>query len=90
MEPKEIKEIVDVLIKGANGKIPSFFKEEEAIAFDKKAVEVISQASNDLIIEKLSPITEMNIFEMDVHFFDNLPKIWGCIQNAAEISVREA
>lgn len=89
MEPKEIKEIVDVLIKGANGEIPNF-KEEEAVAFEKKAIEVISQTSNDLIIAKLSPITNMNILRMNVHFFDNLPKIWGCIQNAAEISVREA
>lgn len=89
MESKEIKEIVDVLIKGASGEI-SNFKEEEAVAFEKKAIEVISQASNDLIIEKLSPITKMNIFEMNVHFFDNLPKIWRCIQNAAEVSVREA
>jgi hypothetical protein len=89
MEPKEIKEIVDVLIKGANGEIPNF-KEEEAIAFEKKAIEIISQTSNDLIIAKLSPITNMNILRMNVHFFDNLPKIWGCIQNAAEISVREA
>ena len=89
METKEIKEIVDVLIKGANGKIPNF-KEEEAIAFEKKAIEVISQASNDLIIEKLSPITEMNIFKMNIHFFDNLPRIWRCIQNVAEVLVREA
>lgn len=89
MEPKEIKEIVDVLIKGANGEIPNF-KEEEAIAFEKKAIEIISQTSNDLIIAKLSPITNMNILRMNVHFFDNLPKIWGCIQNAAEFSVREA
>ena len=89
MEPMEIKEVVDVLIKGANGKIPNF-KEEEAATFEKKAIEVISKASNDLIIEKLSPITKMNIFEMNVHFFDNLPKIWRCIQNVAEVSVREA
>lgn len=89
MEPKEIKEIVDVLIKGANGEIPNF-KEEEAVAFEKKAIEIISQTSNDLIIAKLSPITNMNILRINVHFFDNLPKIWGCIQNAAEISVREA
>lgn len=89
MESKEIKEIVDVLIKGANGEIPNF-KEEEAIAFEKKAIEVISQASNDLIIEKLSPITKMNIFKMNVHFFDNLPKVWRLIQNVAEVSVREA
>lgn len=89
MEPKELKEVVDVLIKGANGKIPNF-KEEEAIAFEKKAIEVISQANNDLIIEKLSPITKTNIFEMNVHFFDNLPKVWRLIQNVAEVSVREA
>jgi hypothetical protein len=89
MEPKEIKEIVDVLIKGANGEIPNL-KEEEAIAFEKKAIEIISKTSNDLIIAKLSPITNMNILRMNVHFFDNLPKIWSCIQNAAEISVREA
>lgn len=67
MEPKEIKEVVDVLIKGANGKIPNF-KEEEAITFEKKAIEVISQANNDLIIEKLSPITNMNILRMNAHF----------------------
>ena len=89
MEPKEIKEVVDVLIKGANGKIPNF-KEEEAITFEKKAIEVISQTNNDLIIEKLSPITNMNILRMNVHFFDNLPKVWKLIQNAAEVSVREA
>ena len=89
MEPMEIKEVVDVLIKGANGKIPNF-KEEEAITFEKKAIEVISQTNNDLIIEKLSPITNMNILRMNVHFFDNLPKVWRIIQNAAEVSVREA
>ena len=89
MEPMEIKEVVDVLIKGANGKIPNF-KEEEAITFEKKAIEVISQTNNDLIIEKLSPITNMNILRMNVHFFDNLPKVWKLIQNAAEVSVREA
>lgn len=89
MEPMEIKEVVDVLIKGANGKIPNF-KEEEAITFEKKAIEVISQTNNDLIIEKLSPITNMNILRMNVHFFDNLPKVWRLIQNAAEVSVREA
>ena len=89
MEPKEIKEVVDVLIKGANGKIPNF-KEEEAVAFEKKAIEVISQANNDLIIEELSPITNMNILRMNAHFFDNLPKVWRLIQNAAEVSVREA
>ena len=88
MEPMEIKEVVDVLIKGANGKIPNF-KEEEAITFEKKAIEVISQTNNDLIIEKLSPITNMNILRMNVHFFDNLPKVWRLIQNAAEVSVRE-
>jgi hypothetical protein len=89
MEPKEIKEIVDVLIKGANGEIPNF-KEEEAIAFEKKAIEIISQTSNDLVIAKFAPIMNMNILALNIHFFDNLPKIWGCIQNAAEISVREA
>jgi len=89
MEPKEIKEIVDVLIKGANGEIPNL-KEEEALDFEAKALKIISQTSNDLIIAKLSPITNMNILRMNVHFFDNLPKIWSCIQNAAEISVREA
>lgn len=88
MEPKEIKEVVDVLIKGANGEIPNF--KEEAVAFEKKAIEVISKISNDLIIEKLSPITNMNILRMNVHFFDNLPKVWRLIQNAAEVSVREA
>lgn len=88
MEPKEIKDIVEILVKGVNGEIPNL-KEEEASAFEKKAIEVISNTSNDMVIAKLSPITNMNILKMNIHFFDNLPKIWGCIQNAAEISVRE-
>lgn len=88
MEPKEIKDIVEILVKGVNGEIPNL-KEEEAVAFEKKAIEVISNTSNDMVIAKLSPITSMNILKMNIHFFDNLPKIWGCIQNAAEISVRE-
>lgn len=88
MEPKEIKDIVEILVKGVNGEIPNL-KEEEAVAFEKKAIEIISNTSNDMVIAKLSPITNMNILKMNIHFFDNLPKIWGCIQNAAEISVRE-
>ena len=60
MEPKEIKEVVDVLIKGANGKIPNF-KEEEAIAFEKKAIEVISQVNNDLIIADIYELGEENL-----------------------------
>lgn len=88
MEPKEIKDIAEILAKGVNGEIPNL-KEEEAAAFEKKAIEIISNTSNDMVIAKLSPITNMNILKMNIHFFDNLPKIWGCIQNAAEISVRE-
>ena len=55
-----------------------------------KIVASVFVGNNDLIIEKLSPITNMNILRMNVHFFDNLPKVWRLIQNAAEVSVREA
>jgi hypothetical protein len=88
MEPKEIKDIVEILVKGANGEIPNL-KEDEAAAFEAKALKVVSESSNDLVIAKFSPITNMNILKMNVHFFDNLPKIWRCIQNVAEISARE-
>lgn len=89
MEPKEIKEVAELLIKGAKGEIPNL-KEEEAIEFETKALKIISDTSNDLVIAKFAPIMNMNILALNVHFFDNLPRIWGCIQNAAEISVREA
>ena len=78
MEPMEIKEVVDVLIKGANGKIPNF-KEEEAIAFEQKAIEVIRQANNDLIIENISPIIikittiNVNISSFFTSFYLPLP-----------------
>ena len=89
MEPKEIKEVAELLIKGAKGEIPNL-KEEEAIEFEAKALKIISDTSNDLVIAKFAPIMNMNILALNIHFFDNLPRIWGCIQNAAEISVREA
>ena len=41
MEPKEIREVVEVLVKGANGEIPNF-KEEEALDFEAKALKIIS------------------------------------------------
>ena len=80
--------LIDFLIKGAEGKVPNL-KEEEAAKFDTEAVKIISQSSNDLVIAKLAPISNMNILRMNIHFFDNLPKVFGCIQNATEISVRE-
>ena len=89
MEPKEIKEVVDLILKGAKGEIPNL-KEEEALDFEAKALKIISETSNDLVIAKFAPIMNMDILALNIHFFDNLPKIWGCIQNATEISVREA
>lgn len=89
MEPKEIREVADLILKGAKGEIPNL-KEEEALDFEAKALKIISETSNDLVIAKFAPIMNMDILALNIHFFDNLPKIWGCIQNAAEISVREA
>lgn len=89
MEPKEIKEVTDFIVKGAEGKIANL-TEDEAKEFEAKAIKIISEASNDLVIAKLSPIMNMDIIRMNIHFFDNLPKIWACVQNATEICVREA
>lgn len=89
MEPKELKEVTDIIIKGAKGEIPNF-KEDEAAEFEAKAIKIISESSNDLVIAKLSPVMNMNILDLNVHFFDYLPRIWACIQNASEICVREA
>lgn len=89
MEPKALRDITDFIIKGAEGKVKNL-TEAEAADFEANAIEVLSEASNDLVIAKLSPIMNMNIITMNIHFFDNLPKIWACIQNATEICVREA
>lgn len=89
MEPKDLKEVIDFLIKGAEGKVANL-KEEEAKEFEERALKIISESSNDLVIAKFAPIMNMNIIRMNIHFFDNLPKIFNCIQNAAEICVRES
>ena len=60
MEPKEIKEVADFIIKGAKGEIPNL-KEEEALEFEAKALKIISETSNDLVIAKFAPIMNMNI-----------------------------
>lgn len=84
---KDLKTVADFLVKGAEGKVPNL-TDDEAKEFDSKAVKVIVDSSNDLICAKFSPIMNMNILEMNIHFFDNLPKVFGCIQNAAEISLK--
>lgn len=89
MEPMDLKETIDFLVKGAEGKVPNL-TDEEAKEFEAKALKVIVESSNDLVKAKFAPIMNMNILRLNVHFFDNLPRIWGCIQNAAEIAVREA
>lgn len=88
-ETKDLKTLIDYLIKGAEGKVANL-SEEKAKKFEDEALKVINESSNDLAITEFTPIMEMNILKMNIHFFDNLPRIFNCIQNAAEISVREA
>ena len=89
MEPMDLKSAIDFIVKGAEGKV-SNLTDEEAKEFESQVLKLIVESSNDLVKAKFAHIMNMNILRMNIHFFDNLPRIWGCIQNAAEISVREA
>ena len=50
MEPMDLKETIDFLVKGAEGKVPNL-TDEEAKEFEAKALKVIVESSNDLVKE---------------------------------------
>lgn len=84
----DLKSLADFITNGAEGKTP-YLKDEEAAKFEKTAIKIFSETSNDMIIAKLAKISNMNILNMNAHFFDNLPNTWQVIQNATEITVKD-
>lgn len=83
---KDLKSITDFINESVKGNF--LFTEEQAETFQTKALKVFNESNTDLIVAKTAKIANMNIFDMNIHFFDNLPKIWKIYQNATEITVK--
>ena len=84
---KNLNSTTDFIVKGAEGKVRNL-TESEAADFEKVAMKQFREASNDSVYDKLSPVSNMDILKMNVHFFDNLPNVFGAIQNLTEYFVK--
>lgn len=87
MEAKDLKSVVDFIIRGAEGKQANL-SDEVAVKFDRDAAKLFVDTSLDLLTAKFAPIMNMDIRRLNIHFFDNLPYVWMSIQNTAEVKVR--
>ena len=86
---KSLDTIVDFIVKGASGQIDNL-SDEEAKEFENAVSKVVVNYPVETIISKFEPIMNMNILRMNIQFFDNLPNLFGYIQYATEICVKES
>jgi len=84
---KDLKSTTDFIVKGAEGKVRNL-TDSEAAEFEKVAMKQFREASNDLVYAKLSPVSNMDVLKINIHFFDNLPNVFGAIQNLTEYFIK--
>lgn len=85
---KSLKTLTEFIQKGAEGKIPNI-PDEAAQEFEIAAIKLLEEASVDTVLAKTAKVAEMNILDLNIHFFDNIPKVWGVYQNATELSLKQ-
>ena len=77
---KDLKSTTDFIVKNLT--------DSEAAEFEKVAMKQFREASNDLVYAKLSPVSNMDVLKINIHFFDNLTNVFGAIQNLTEYFIK--
>lgn len=79
IEKMSLKELTEMVVNGANGKVEPL-DDTTAKEFESRFITLANETDKSILYQKFKSILDMNIFEMNEHFFDNLSKVFNLVQ----------